>query len=383
MIEDWLNQLPDQSVLDVPTRLALIALVLVLTWIVQRVARWLIVLLVERLVGTFIRTGDDIQFEQNLSRELVQPTQLMVVAIGLRVALALAGLIPSLQLLADRLMTNVITIAVAWGIFRVVDVITRYVILLSRTESSKLDETIVRFGRQIAIFVILVFGVVLILQQWGQDVGALVAGLGIASLAVALAAQDTLANVIGYVAIVTDAPFKVGDMVIVEDIVRGRVQEISFRSTRIRTLDNSVMAIPNKTIANANVINWARTHKRRQDIVLGVTYSTTAEQIQQVLADTRAMLQQHELVTLVNFLPVIRFGDGIFSAPPQHLRLPQERLPLRLILRSGYNDRQRLQQPNNDIHTGSPVAAILLKAIFTRPLKDTTLRITRSLPSSS
>src|SRR5690606_20871870 len=68
MIEDWLNQLPDQSVLDVPTRLALIALVLVLTWIVQRVARWLIVLLVERAVGTFIRTGDDIQFEQNLSR---------------------------------------------------------------------------------------------------------------------------------------------------------------------------------------------------------------------------------------------------------------------------------------------------------------------------
>lgn len=297
MIEDWLNQLPDQSVLDVPTRLALIALVLVLTWIVQRVARWLIVLLVERAVGTFIRTGDDIQFEQNLSRELVQPTQLMVVAIGLRVALALAGLIATLQLLADRLTANVITIAVAWGIFRVVDVITRYVILLSRTESSKLDETIVRFGRQIAIFLILVFGVVLILQQWGQDVGALVAGLGIASLAVALAAQDTLANVIGYVAIVTDAPFKVGDMVIVEDIVRGRVQEISFRSTRIRTLDNSVMAIPNKTIANANVINWARTHKRRLDIVLGVTYSTTAEQIQQVLADTRAMLQQHELVT--------------------------------------------------------------------------------------
>jgi MscS family membrane protein len=192
-----------------------------------------------------------------------------------------------------------------------VDVVAQYFIVLAAREESDLDETIVRFTRQIAIFLIIVFCVVLILQQWGQDVGALVAGLGIASLAVALAAQDALANIIAYFAIVTDAPFKVGDMVIVDDVVRGRVQEISFRSTRIRTVDNSLMVIPNQTIANANVINWARTRKRRLDILLGVTYSTTAEQIQQVIADTRAMLQDNDLVTTDRIVTdFVEYGDS-------------------------------------------------------------------------
>ena len=145
----------------------------------------------------------------------------------------------------------------------------------------------------------------------GQDVGTLVAGLGIASLAVALAAQDALANVIGYIAIIADAPFKVGDFIIIDDLVKGRVQEISFRSTRIRTIDNSVMAIPNQTIANANVVNWARTRKRRLDMIVGITYSSTPDQIQGVLADARTMLSDHEQVTADRrVIDFVAFGDS-------------------------------------------------------------------------
>jgi MscS family membrane protein len=128
---------------------------------------------------------------------------------------------------------------------------------------------------------------------------------------VALAAQDALSNFIAYFAIVADAPFKVGDFIVIDDLVKGKVQEISFRSTRIRTLENSMMVIPNHSIANANVINWARTRKRRLDMIVGITYGSTPEQIEALVRDTKNMLQAHDQVTtdrmVVDF---VEFGES-------------------------------------------------------------------------
>ena len=298
MIRNWINQLFGNSVpTDLAARAILIVVTLVLTWLAQRIVRWVVMRLVEVIVRAVTRVGSiELQFEHNLSQQLVKPAQVIVIALGLRVAFALASTSLSAAILADRVTANIITLALFWALFRIVDLVAQYYVSLSANDTSPLDETIVRFARQLGTFLIFVFAVVLILQQWGQDVGALVAGLGIASLAVALAAQDALGNIIGYFAIVTDAPFKVGDFIIIDDVVKGHVKEISFRSTRIRTIDNSVMSIPNKTIANANVINWARTRKRRLDMIVGVTYSTTAEQIRQVIAATRDMLEGHPIV---------------------------------------------------------------------------------------
>ena len=298
MIRNWINQLFGNSVpTDLAARAILIVVTLVLTWLAQRIVRWVVMRLVEVIVRAVTRVGSiELQFEHNLSQQLVKPAQVIVIALGLRVAFALASTSLSAAILADRVTANIITLALFWALFRIVDLVAQYYVSLSANDTSPLDETIVRFARQLGTFLIFVFAVVLILQQWGQDVGALVAGLGIASLAVALAAQDAPGNIIGYFAIVTDAPFKVGDFIIIDDVVKGHVKEISFRSTRIRTIDNSVMSIPNKTIANANVINWARTRKRRLDMIVGVTYSTTAGQLQQVITAIRAMLDEHPIV---------------------------------------------------------------------------------------
>jgi MscS family membrane protein len=312
MFQEELTRLLGEGAPDFLARLLLIILALLITWTVQRLARWLIVRLIETVLRTITRVGKiEVQLEQRLSQQLARPVRLVVVAVGLRLALAIAGLAPALVQLADRLTANAITIAFFWVLYHVVNAVAQYYVDKSADADSPLDETIVRFARQIAVFLIFVFAIVFLLQQWGQDVGTLVAGLGIASLAVALAAQDALANIIGYIAIIADAPFKVGDFIVIDGLVKGRVQEISFRSTRIRTLDNSVMAIPNQTIANANVVNWARTRKRRLDMVVGITYSSTADQIQAMIADVRAMLADHERVThdrkVVEF---VEFGDS-------------------------------------------------------------------------
>jgi len=299
MPDEQVAQLADTLPLPDPLlRLILIVLVLVATWIVQRLARWLIVHLVELLLRALTRIRDlDTHFEESLRSALVRPVQLLIVTLGLRIALAFFEMTDFVHVLLDQIAGTLWIIGLTWLLYRILDVILQYYVSRAARATSSLDETIVRFARQTATLIIFVVGGALILQQWGQDIGGLVAGLGIASLAVALAAQDALSNIIGYFAILMDAPFKVGDFIVIDDLVRGHVQEISFRSTRIRTIDNSVMAIPNQTIANANVINWARTRKRRLDITLGLTYSSTPEQIEAAIAAIKAMLETHPQVT--------------------------------------------------------------------------------------
>ncbi|MEZ4670793.1 MAG: mechanosensitive ion channel [Anaerolineae bacterium] len=280
MFGDILEQLAGQAPVEPVLRWGLIALILVLTWIGQRIARWLVVRLIETFFTAITRVRPlNTQLEANLSHSLARPIQLLVVIIGLRLALGMLDLSAVVEQIVDRTAASGGTVALFWLLYRIVNVIAQYYVSQAAQESSPLDETIVQFARQVVNVLILVFAAVLILQQWGQDVGGLVAGLGIASLAVALAAQDALSNFIGYFAIVADSPFKVGDFIVINELVKGKVQEISFRSTRIRTVDNSIMIIPNNTIANANIVNWARTRKRRLDMVVGLTYSSTSDQI--------------------------------------------------------------------------------------------------------
>ena len=297
-LDDLLNQLAGFNLPQPLLRLLLFVLILAATWLAQRLARWLILRLLELLLKALTRLRSlDIQLEQSLSEALVRPIQLLIIALGLRLALAMIEMADFMVLLLDRVAGTLVVVALFWMLYRVVDVIAQFYVSRAARETSSLDETIVRFVRQTSILLIFVFAVALILQRWGQDIGGLIAGLGIASLAVALAAQDALSNVIAYFAILTDAPFKVGDFIVIDDLVRGKVQEISFRSTRIRSIDNSVMVIPNQTIANANVVNWARTRKRRLDITLGLTYGSSPEQIEAAIASLKAMLESHDQVS--------------------------------------------------------------------------------------
>jgi MscS family membrane protein len=312
MFENFLNELFGSQPPDTTTRLILVAAFIILTWIAQGFLRRVIVRI---LVGSFKAAARisrlEIAFEQDMSRQIAPPLRLMIVSLGLRLALAFLDLAAPLAVLADQIVATIVTVSIFWVLYQIMEVIAQYYISHAREDGSRLDETLIRFGRQIVISVIVVFVFTLVLQRWGLDVGGLFAGLGIASLAVALAAQDALANIIAYVAIVLDAPFKVGDSIALDNQVVGRIQEISFRSTRIRTRDNSLMVIPNQTIANARVINWARVRKRRIDIKLGITYSTTPDQIQAVLASIREMLASHEAVTQDRFVvEFVEFGES-------------------------------------------------------------------------
>jgi len=190
-------------------------------------------------------------------------------------------------------------------------------------------------------------GVVLVLlaaltiaHRLGINVGAFLAGLGIGGLAFALAAQDTIANFFGSLVVALDHPFRVGDQVSI-GAVEGTVEDIGLRSTRLRTGARTQIIIPNKTVAAEVVTNVSRMPQRRVEQKIGLTYGTTPEQMQAILADIRGILRADPAVHQ-EFIAVYFAGYGdssldlqiiYFAANPdwgKHMEL-RERVNLKIM----------------------------------------------------
>jgi MscS family membrane protein len=141
----------------------------------------------------------------------------------------------------------------------------------------------------------IIFGALLIAQSLGADVKAFLAGLGIGGLAFALAAQDTIANFFGSVVVALDQPFKIGETVQIGSTI-GMVEDIGLRSTKIRTVDKSLVVVPNKTVATESINNLSRFTQRRVEQVINLTYDATPEKMTAVVDDMRQIILREEAV---------------------------------------------------------------------------------------
>jgi MscS family membrane protein len=163
---------------------------------------------------------------------------------------------------------------------------------LAASTESKLDDQLLPLIRQAARYVIIALGLLFVLEALGVDVWKLMAGVSIGSLVFALAAQDTVANLFGSFNVFLDRPFQIGDWVVIGD-VEGVVEEVGFRSTRIRTFHNSQVTVPNSKLTNANVDNMGRRHRRRVKMMLSLTYDTPPDTLQAYVEGVRAILAAH------------------------------------------------------------------------------------------
>jgi MscS family membrane protein len=130
--------------------------------------------------------------------------------------------------------------------------------------------------------------------------------LGIGGLAIALAAQDTLANLIGSFIIYLDKPFKVGELVELGEI-RGVVEKIGFRTTRIRTMDKSLLIVPNKKIVDSNLNNISQSNQRRVKFSIGLTYQSSSTAILNIIEDVKEAIQLETPLTAEEM--TVRFSD--------------------------------------------------------------------------
>ncbi len=214
------------------------------------------------------------------------------------VFILLIRFLPILQLpidLAQSVRTGLKIVETAFFIFlflRIIDLAIYYVRELARKTESTLDNQLVPILHTTLNVIVVIGGVIQILTLLEVNVTALIAGVSIGGLAIALAAQDTVKNLLGSLMIFADKPFQIGDLIKVSGIV-GTVEVVGFRSTRIRTSANSLVAIPNGTIANEVIDNLGLRMFRKMDVNIGITYQTTPETIETFIVGIRTIIEKH------------------------------------------------------------------------------------------
>lgn len=217
--------------------------------------------------------------------------RMLSIYLGLRILNLPQSVLQSLDLGAKTLGT----LLVAWILFRIVDVLVEALSEFTEKTDSQIDDQLVPVVRRILRFFLVTLAIFFVIQQWGYNVSSLIAGLGIGGLAFALAARNMLSNWFGALMIFTDHPFKVGEWVEVDE-GEGEVEEVGLRSTRIRTYGRNRIVVPNAEMASQTIINKSARDRRRIKADIGLVYDTTHAQMQEILENLRALLDQHEVV---------------------------------------------------------------------------------------
>lgn len=166
------------------------------------------------------------------------------------------------------------------------------IFIISPKFSAPENKTIVNFVSKLAKGLIIALAVAAFLKELNFDVSGIVAGLGISGVVLALAAQDTASNFFSGVVILFDKPFAIGDWISVGGM-EGIVEEMNFRSCRIRTFDNALISVPNSKLSSDSVTNWQKMELRKAKIVFGVTYSTKKETLHNICEEIKTNLAQY------------------------------------------------------------------------------------------
>ena len=164
---------------------------------------------------------------------------------------------------------------------------------------------------KVAIYTI---AVIFIIQELGFNLGGLIAGLGLGGVILTLAAQDTAKNLFGGVVIFLDKPFKVGDYIEANNY-KGTVEDITFRSTLIRTVEDTVLHIPNSEMSSVAITNWNEINKRRYKTELLITLETPLEKIEKIKKEIANMLSKEENILvdtiMVNLQNILSNGNQV------------------------------------------------------------------------
>jgi len=179
-----------------------------------------------------------------------------------------------------------------WAAFKVTDLIGDWLTVQAAKTDTKFDDLLVPMVKRTAKLFIGAIGLIYIASAFSIEIMPLLTGLGIGGLAVAFAAKDTIENFFGSIAVILDRPFEIGDWIYVNE-VEGTVEDLGFRSTRVRTFYNSLVTVPNATLVRAQVDNYGRRKYRRFKTTLNVTYDTHPDKIEAFCSGIREIIKLH------------------------------------------------------------------------------------------
>jgi len=266
------------------THYVISSVLFIVALLARRIVTLLIFPMLRRLAAKTTTTLDD-----KLFPALETPVAAFVMVVGIFASLKVLKLPPELDAYLPSGSTVAFSLVLFWGLWRALAAVLEHVAEVARERGSGVA-AFMPWIKKSVLTVFMVVGVLLTIQSLGYDVKAILAGLGIGGLAFALAAQDTIANVFGAVVVAIDQPYKIGETVRIGTNV-GMIEDIGLRSTRVRLIDKSLMVIPNKTVASDTITNLSRFTRRRFEQVIGLTYSTTPEQMNEMVEVIRGIIQ--------------------------------------------------------------------------------------------
>jgi len=280
---------------------------IILSLIVMLIAFLFRSFIISVILNAFTKLADktDSKIDDEILNALKKPIGLVPITI----ALYICTLILPLSGVIGDIATNIVK---AFVIFTIFSVLANSVkpIFEALSTSSWLTASMQMWLERASKFIVWVIGIAIILDIFGIQIGPLVAGLGLFSVAVALGAQDFFKNLISGILIIGEHRFQPGDRIEVSGQLHGIVESIGFRSTVIRTFDTAPMVIPNKDLSDVKVINHGEMINRRINWKINLIYSTTVEQLESIRNDIKKyIIASNDFTTEGDLDPVVRIVE--------------------------------------------------------------------------
>lgn len=262
----------------------------VLIFLLMLLFRTKIAGLILNIIGKICFNKDDKELKRSsLNKSLIKPLSFFFLLIGLFI-----GIYINIQAPIVIKTFKILTILnLCWAIVNYLSDNLFLLLHFGENADDKMNTTAFKFIANIIKIVIIAFAVVMVISELGYNINGLLTGIGVGGLAVSLAAQDAVSNLISGFIILFDKPFMVGELIQTPNIM-GTVEDVTMRSTKIRTLDDSVVTVPNSTLTNDAITNLSRMDKRRISLEYGLTYSTSNELMKKCETDIENYLIENE-----------------------------------------------------------------------------------------
>ena len=268
-IEVWNNGIAGVNISEIIIALLIFLIFLFLRGLFSK-------FVIKRLEKFVSKTSN--RFDNSLVESLKGPTKFFPIVIGFFIATSYVSFGEGTESFIDNANRTLITILIFWSLHQLIGPIS----VLIKTVEDLLSRDLLNWIIKAFKILILILGAAAVLELWGIKIGPIIAGLGLFGVAVALGAQDLFKNLISGILVLVEKRFKVGDWIVVEDIIEGIVERIGFRSTVVRKFDKSVAIIPNFQFAENAVINISETTNWRISWIITLQYDTTVDQLKKI-----------------------------------------------------------------------------------------------------
>jgi len=220
------------------------------------------------------------------------PLSFLLYTIGIVIIVEILNIPQIAKKGAEHILKIAIAVNIAYFLVKAVDIFIEYLSPYVEKTESKLDDQLLPILKKVAKIFIWIITVAVILDNMDYDIKSIIVSMGIGGVAIALAAKDSISNFFGALTIFIDKPFQIGDRVQIEGY-DGPIESVGLRSTKIRTLDGTLVTVPNGKVAESIINNIQKRKSIKNMYTIGVTYNTSYEKLGKALEILRSVLKNH------------------------------------------------------------------------------------------